>query len=195
MAPSSPTLLAPLHRNKVHPLPLQQMTSDAAVFAKKASVLAGKFRGNGVALLHGKQVPYDHECSLTLVRKNPNMVVYRLQQDTKHENKPLHLEVGILKIFNSSEDDGMLPAEAGMTHPLGTTTTVNERCKGSLDTETSTLVLESRGFPKNGEQKKHVTALKRIYRLQGDTLVYDQYLGVNGGELTRHLHCELVLQE
>ena len=95
-----------IHQRRVHPLPIQQMTSTAAAFCEKASQLQGKFRGNGVAYSHGTQVPYIEELSLVILRKNPKMVVYRLQQDTRHatSDKPMHLEVGVLKILYSDEN-------------------------------------------------------------------------------------------
>jgi len=169
------------------------MTSNAAAFSQKASVLSGKFKGSGTAFLHGKEIPYTEECSLAIVRKNPKMVVYRVQQDTRHaqQEKPMHLEVGVLKIFNSN-DSTLLQAEAGIVHPFPKGT-VNELAKGTLDTDTNTLTLESTGFQRaNESDDKQVTALRRVYHRVGNTLTYDQYLGVNNGQLTHHLHCELV---
>lgn len=181
------------------------MTSTAAAFCEKASQLQGKFRGNGVAYSHGTQVPYVEELSLVILRKNPKMVVYRLQQDTRHatSDKPMHLEVGVLKILYSDENniDNIYPAEAGITHPFPTGT-VTELAKGTLDTVTNTLTLESTGFQrihKNGD--KHVTLLKRVYRRSNQgasnkaALTFDQWLGVNNEEPTHHLHCELEVQE
>lgn len=187
----------PSSHRKVHPLPIQRMTERVTAFTQKASVFGGKFVGNGTAYHHGNAVQYVEECSFTVVRKNPNMVVYRVQQDTRHaeQDKPMHLEMGVLKILYSDND--VLEAEAGLVHPFASGT-VNELAKGTLDTTTGTLTLESTGFQRVNESSsdKHVTALKRVYRRQGNRhLTCDQFLGVNGGELTHHLHCELELQE
>lgn len=194
---TSMAALSPSSRKKVHSLPLQRMTSDAASFTQKASALAGKFKGNGTAFLHGKEVAYTEECCFTVIRKNPKMTVYKVQQDTRHESKTLHLEIGVLKILNDpdSSSSAVLKAEAGMTHPLSKQSMHEQSAKGSLDTSTGTLILESTGFEKvNGD--KHVTALRRVYRRQGRKLMYDQYLGLNGcKELIHHLHCELELEE
>lgn len=177
-------------------LPMQAKTSQAAAFVQKASVLAGKFRGTGIFYNHGTKTPYDEECSFTVMRKNPKMVVYRLQQDTKHANKdhhPMHLEIGVLKVFNS-EAGCSFTAEAGFTHPFPKGT-ANEMTKGTLDTATGTLTLDSIGFQRsNKEGDKVVTGLRRVYHRDGNSLIYDQYLGVNEGDLVHHLHCELELQ-
>lgn len=173
------------------------MTSNAVAFCEKASVLQGKFRGNGTAFLHGKQIPYKEELSFTICRKNPKMVVYRVQQDTRHQEseKPMHLEVGVLKIIYDENDKNVCKAEAGITHPFPKGT-VNELAKGTFDTTTDTLTLESTGFQRiNENEDTHVTALRRIYRLEATSLMYDQFLGVNHEEPAHHLHCELELQE
>lgn len=192
----TPSMTPSLSTQRVRPLIIQQMTSTAAAFCDTASLLQGKFRGNGVAYFHGTQVPYVEELSLVILRKNPKMVVYRLQQDTRHatiSDKPMHLEVGVLKILSS--ENQQLPAEAGITHPFPKGT-VTELAKGTLDTATNTLVLESTGFQRiNENDDKKVTFLKRVYRRQGSKLTFDQYLGVNDEEPTHHLHCELELQE
>lgn len=174
---------------------------NAAAFCEKASILQGKFKGNGTAFLHGKQIPYTEECSLVICRKNPKMVVYKIQQDTRHaleDDRPMHLEVGVLKILHNDDDSSnKLAAEAGISHPFPKGT-MTELAKGMLDTTTNTLTLESTGFQRINAQDndKLVTSLRRVYRRQNQTkLTYDQYLGVNGEEPTHHLHCELQLQE
>lgn len=182
-------------QRKVHPLPLNRMTSDAAVFAQKASVLQGKFKGSGTAIHNGKEVTFLEECSFLITRKNPEMVVYKTSSSTRLRDKPLHVEMGILKVLNCSDSgNDSLPVEAGMTH---LTPSIHERnAAGSLDTTTGTLVLESSGCQKmnnirNGE--KCVTGLRRVYRRQGKRLTYDQYLFFQGCEgMTHHLHCELL---
>lgn len=170
---------------------------NAAAFCEKVSVLQGKFRGNGTAFHHGKEIPYMEECSFVVCRKNPKMVVYRIFQDTRHEEnyKPMHMEVGVLKILSGESDSEVLQAEAGISHPFPKGT-MTELAKGTLDTTTTTLTLESAGFQRiNQNDDKHVTSLRRVYCLQGTRLTYDQYLGVNNGEPTHHLHCELELQK
>lgn len=184
-------------KQRVHPLPIQKMTSTAAAFCEKASLFQGKFRGNGVAYSHGKEVPYTEELSLVILRKNPKMVVYRLQQDTRHatSNQPMHLEVGVLKIL-FSENEKVYPAEAGITHPFPQGI-VTELAKGTLDTVTNTLTLESTGFQRINDGDKQVTSLRRVYRRQAGSraLFFDQHLGVNDKEPTHHLQCELERQE
>lgn len=176
---------------------MQAKTSQAAAFVQKSSVLSGKFKGTGTVFHHGTKIPYHEECSFKIMRKNPTLVVYRLQQDTKHADteKPMHLEMGVLKVFNQEEGEDSFKAEAGFTHPFPKGT-VNEMTKGTLDTATGTLTLDSMGFQRSNENgDNHVTGLRRVYHRDGNCLVYDQYLGVNEGDLVHHLHCELELQQ
>ena len=179
------------------------MTSHAAAFSQKASLLQGKFVGKGTAFCHGKEVSYVEECTFRVRRKTPTMIVYRVDQHTRHGSKTMHLEMGVLKIFNhnehDSEENNLYQAEAGYSHPLSSKAT-NELAKGTLDMATGTLTLESTGFSQrvattDSAGDKHVTGLNRVYRRDGNCLWYDQYLSVNGGDLIRHLHCKLELQE
>lgn len=183
------TAAPPLHRKSID----LTDTNHTASFVKKASVLEGQFRGTGTVFDGRNEIAVEEEWSLTVTRRNPRMVVYRLFNTRYAEDgAPMHLEMGVLKVLDSDGD--RLPAEAGFTCPVhgGHDSNPEQLAKGSFDVAAGELTLESKRFQKTSEAGEiEDTTLRRVYRLvDSNRLVYDQFLGD-----VHHLHSELELHE
>ena len=103
----------------------------------------------------------------------------------------MHAENGFLKVFKDSK------AQASYSHPFG----MNEFEFGVFQDGQLTLVADQeRHFQRpdvvtdDTAKAKQVSYLKRVYKLNGDSLVYDVWMGTGGGEPRHHLHCDMQRQ-
>mmetsp|Transcript_4724 Transcript_4724/g.7852 ORF Transcript_4724/g.7852 Transcript_4724/m.7852 type:complete len:165 (+) Transcript_4724:112-606(+) len=151
-------------------------------FHQQVSGFEGVWKGKGL-VLKGDGVPYLEECTFTLVRKMPTVVIYQIFQKTKHaivENKPMHAETGFIKFVMQQNT---IHVEAGFTHPFPKGI-VTELATGTF--ESNLLKLEATQFNRTAVSEKEVTKYGREYELDGDALSYVQYL--HGEE---HLKCQM----
>jgi hypothetical protein len=163
-------------------------------------LLTGHWKGRGEVIRKGKKnFPYLEETEFKVIAKGPDAVVYRMQQYSEHGKSgvPMHTENGFIKLLNVEETEGAgLKVEAGFTHPFPNST-INEITFGTL-TDKQELILEApnvesfhRAIP--AIDNDQLTGYKRIYRRDGDTLTYDQYLSFGDSEFYHHLHADLEL--
>ena len=84
---------------------------------EKLAFFLGKWKGKGNVVEKG--VSYLEEVVYTVVRTEP-VAVISAQQVTSNEStgKPLHAEMGFIKILPVAEGDGR-KVEASFTHPFG----------------------------------------------------------------------------
>ena len=108
----------------------------------------------------------------------------------------MHAENGFLKCFKT-EQEGTFKAQASLSHPFG----LNEFEFGSLQNGELTLVADQESHfqrptvtTDENLKAKQVSYLKRVYKLQGDSLVYDVWMGTGTNEPYHHLHCEMSRQ-
>mmetsp|Transcript_23428 Transcript_23428/g.59862 ORF Transcript_23428/g.59862 Transcript_23428/m.59862 type:complete len:170 (-) Transcript_23428:89-598(-) len=155
--------------------------------------LVGTWRGQGAVL--PRDIKYNEVSTFTLLRTEPAVIV-NWQQFTKSADSgaPMHAENGFLKILPMPAGDSAHKAELLLSHPFG----VNEMyTNATFDFGSQTLTCEASdkdgSFQRSPFAKgRQTTSVKRVYRLEGDKLVYDMYLGVEGAEQQHHLHCEMV---
>ena len=116
----------------------------------------------------------------------------------------MHAENGFLKIFPAKTESGGYKAEASYSHPFGMNEFEFGSCsKANESGDESILVLtasEEAHFqrPKittdENEKAKQVTYLRREFKRHGNTLSYEVYMGVGGGEPYLHLKATLEKQ-
>lgn len=156
--------------------------------AKDFAFMQGHWHGQGKVMLADKEVLYEENLNIDLMRTEP-CHMFNWQQYTKHavNGNKMHAENGFLKIFGNGK------AQASFSHPFD----LNEFEFGSVEGHQLTLeATQDQHFqraqePTEDKKAKMVTYLKRVYTRKGDTLECDTWLGVAGGEPKHHLHSVL----
>ncbi|CAG9310467.1 unnamed protein product [Blepharisma stoltei] len=147
----------------------------------------GKWSGSGY-VLPPINVNYGEEISITPFG-TPKGIIYNFSSKTwiagsDYQTRPMHTEIGMMKLRNL--EAGNFAVELMLTHPFGL---CEVDCGQAIGSE---ILLESTNFirtPTNTNIK--IDKVRRRYWLEGDTLKYQLYLTVFGGQENLHLQGEL----
>lgn len=179
--------------------------SESTSSKELAKLLSGRWKGTGEVLRgNGSKpsVPYVEEAEFSIIKDAPDAVIYRTVSSTHHAEQefPMHNENGFIKVLRGQENDDEWHIEAAFTHPFANSM-VNEMSFGKVDKKEKALILEApdaehfqRAIPVP-EGGQGITGYKRVYRRDGDKLLYDHYLSFGGNELYHHLTAKLEHQE
>ena len=94
----------------------------------KLAFFLGKWKGKGVIIEKG--INYLEEAAYSIVRTEPAIVISAQQLTSNEAGKPMHAEMGFIKILPVQEGDAR-KVEASFTHPFG----LNEFTYGTYSSE------------------------------------------------------------
>ena len=143
--------------------------------------LLGVWAGQGMGE-YPTIAPFDYLEEVTFGHVGKPFLTYEQRTRATDDGRPLHAETGYLRVPAAGR------VELLLAHPTG----VTEISEGSLSVEGTVLEMElSTTSVGLSSSAKHVTALGRSFRVDGDVLTYTLRLGAVGQPLQHHLAATL----
>jgi hypothetical protein len=126
--------------------------------------------------------PFGYLEEVTFGHVGKPFLVYGQRTKADDDGRPLHAETGYLRVPSPGHVEWVL------AHPTG----ITEIEEGTLSVDGSTLTMEMMATAIGlTESAKHVTALRRSLRVDGDELTYTVRMGAVGHPLQHHLAATL----
>ena len=126
--------------------------------------------------------PFGYLEEVTFGHVGKPFLVYGQRTKADDDGRPLHAETGYLRVPSPGHVEWVL------AHPTG----ITEIEEGTLSVDGSTLTMEMMATAIGlTESAKHVTALRRSLRVDGDELTYTVRMGAVGQPLQHHLAATL----
>jgi THAP4-like, heme-binding beta-barrel domain len=126
--------------------------------------------------------PFGYLEEVTFGHVGKPFLVYGQRTKADDDGRPLHAETGYLRVPSPGHVEWVL------AHPTG----ITEIEEGTLSVDGSTLTMEMMATAIGlTESAKHVTALRRSLRVDGDELTYTVRMGAVGQLLQHHLAATL----
>jgi THAP4-like, heme-binding beta-barrel domain len=126
--------------------------------------------------------PFGYLEEVTFGHVGKPFLVYGQRTKATDDGRPLHAETGYLRVPLPGHVEWVL------AHPTG----ITEIEEGTLSVDGSTLTMEMMATAIGlTESAKHVTALRRSLRVDGDELTYTVRMGAVGQPLQHHLAATL----
>jgi hypothetical protein len=126
--------------------------------------------------------PFGYLEEVTFGHVGKPFLVYGQRTKATDDGRPLHAETGYLRVPLPGHVEWVL------AHPTG----ITEIEEGTLSVDGSTLTMEMMATAIGlTESAKHVTALRRSLRVDGDELTYTGRMGAVGQPLQHHLAATL----
>jgi hypothetical protein len=143
----------------------------------------GRWRGSGAGEYPTIE-PFAYHEEVEIGHNGKPFLAY--QQRTRHadDGRPLHAESGYIRLIGEPDASGAVPAEAVIAHPTG----ISEILEGDLDG--GRLVLATTAVARTPTAKV-VTAVERMFVLDGDVLSYEVRMAAVGQPLQHHLGATL----
>ena len=139
--------------------------------------LLGTWRGEGNGEFHSVE-PFTYEEEIRFSHRGGPWLIYEQRAWSPEDESLLHIEMGFWRMI---DDEGGINTFVSL--PAGT-----DFSEGSL--EGTSISLEASASPM-AEGVEQVTSLRRNYRLDGNALTYEIYMGTNSKPAERHVAARL----
>lgn len=143
--------------------------------------LLGTWAGAGVGE-YPTIAPFGYLEEVTFGHVGKPFLAYGQKTKAADDGRPLHAETGYVRVPSPSRVEWVLAHPTGITEIQEGTLTVDGRVI-EIDTAATTIGLTA--------SAKHVTALARSLRIDGDVLTYTVRMGAVGQPLQHHLAATL----